>query len=206
MADHGFHFGNLRLGQGKWNVYDHDIRVPFFVTGPGIAQGAQSQLLGSHVDLGPTFLNLAGLDVAPEMDGRSVLSQLINNPEDPRLSADVKRRAAAVSTATNLRPAQSIYVEYHGLGPVGAPNRLLDSFNNTYRAIRFVNDTTYGNVVYAEWGSDFNFARTVFVEVFDLDQDPWQLHNIVNSTSAATLAAWRELVAKLYTCQGEECR
>jgi hypothetical protein len=29
----GFHFHNLRLGVGKWSVYDHDIRVPMLVAG-----------------------------------------------------------------------------------------------------------------------------------------------------------------------------
>ena len=32
-ASHGFHFHNLRLGVGKWSVYDHDIRVPMLVSG-----------------------------------------------------------------------------------------------------------------------------------------------------------------------------
>lgn len=185
----------------------YDIRVPMFVMGPEIAPGATSNLLGSHVDLSPTFLALAGLDPAPEMDGRSVLNQLINNPTDPKWCDPVKRQSAkekALATP-QLRPAQSVYVEYHGLGPVGAPHRYLD-LNNIFRAIRFVNDAIYGNVVYAEWGSDFNFAHTVFVEVFDLNVDPWQMHNVVNKTSSADLSAWKDSVSKLYACKGESCR
>ena len=27
-GSHGYHFGELRLGAGKWNVYDTDVRVP----------------------------------------------------------------------------------------------------------------------------------------------------------------------------------
>lgn len=36
-ADHGYHFGELRLGPGKWNVYDTDVRVPMRIVGPGIS-------------------------------------------------------------------------------------------------------------------------------------------------------------------------
>ena len=32
-SDHGYHFGELRLGAGKWNVYDTDVRVPMRIMG-----------------------------------------------------------------------------------------------------------------------------------------------------------------------------
>lgn len=44
------HFGELRLGGGKWNVYDTDIRVPMRVVGPGVAAGSS---LGLVVRLPP---------------------------------------------------------------------------------------------------------------------------------------------------------
>ena len=63
-SDHGdlvgAHGGMLQ----KWhNAFDEAVRVPLFVSGPGLAPGAVTAPT-SHVDLLPTLLGLAGLDPA----------------------------------------------------------------------------------------------------------------------------------------------
>ena len=138
-SDHGFHFGNLRLGAGKWNVYDTDTRVHMFMAGPGIKANAKSSLLGSHVDLAPTWLALANISTPAVMDGRSVLNQLID-PTAPGLSQATRARveweqrgvvgpnynprSPLNADGNGIRPKSAVYLEYHGLGPVGAPARL----------------------------------------------------------------------------------
>ena len=70
-SDHGYQLGQLRLPMCKLNVYDHDIRVPFFVRGPGIAANTTFDGIGSHIDIGPTVLGLAGI-ASPDLDGRDL--------------------------------------------------------------------------------------------------------------------------------------
>ena len=84
-SDHGFHFHNLRLGVGKWSVYDHDIRVPMLISGPGIRPGSVFgiEFVGSHVDLAPTWLALAGVPPAPEMDGALCAISVVLNTRVP---------------------------------------------------------------------------------------------------------------------------
>ena len=43
-----------------------------FVRGPGITGGTRASNVGGNVDLAPTFLDLAGVPIPPQVDGRSI--------------------------------------------------------------------------------------------------------------------------------------
>jgi uncharacterized sulfatase len=59
-------------------MYDEITRIPFIVRCPGEAtpRGAASQSLVSQVDVLPTMLDLAGIDVPPSMHGVSLVPAL----------------------------------------------------------------------------------------------------------------------------------
>ena len=38
------------MPQGKWNVYDNDLRIPWVIRGPGIAKNTTFDYVGSQVD------------------------------------------------------------------------------------------------------------------------------------------------------------
>ena len=215
------------MGAGKWNVYDTDIRVPMRIVGPGVRAGARSPVVGSHVDLAPTWLGLAGLETPEDMDGRSLVPQIISTDagagtdtdidapvdEQPSLSlplplplsvaAHLRRQQELPRTAgrpTPMRlPFNSAYIEYHGLGLTGAPGRLGDAFNNTFRALRVMDHQPggLGNVLYAEWG-DFFFERISFWEYYDLDDDEWQLRNGWGTLPEANKTAWKERIRAVF--------
>ena len=68
-SDHG-----AGLPRGKRWLYDAGIRVPLIVRWPGYLEpGSVSDQLVSLVDLGPTVLSVAGLDVPPHMQGQPFL-------------------------------------------------------------------------------------------------------------------------------------
>jgi arylsulfatase A-like enzyme len=70
-ADHGLAVGRHGL-MGKQNVYDHSLRVPLLIAGPGVPAGERRDALTAHPDLHPTIRELAGLDAAPDtVDGES---------------------------------------------------------------------------------------------------------------------------------------
>ena len=62
-SDHGDLLGAHGGLQQKWcNAYDEATRVPLIVKGPGVTPGAIS-VASSHVDLIPTLMGLAGIDL-----------------------------------------------------------------------------------------------------------------------------------------------
>ena len=74
-SDHGCHF-KTRNKEYKRSCHESSIRVPTALHGPGFIGGGQIQELVSLVDLPPTLLDAAGLQVPEEMQGRSVLPLL----------------------------------------------------------------------------------------------------------------------------------
>lgn len=73
----------LAVGHG-FALYEHLVRVPLIVAGPGVATARVSDQV-RHIDLFPTMAELCGVDVPAGIDGRS-LRPLIDGtslPEEP---------------------------------------------------------------------------------------------------------------------------
>ena len=70
-SDHGDMLGAHGGMQQKWcNAYDESVRVPMIVKGPGIVtKDGGIDTPTSHVDLIPTLMGLAGIDVGRARDG-----------------------------------------------------------------------------------------------------------------------------------------
>ena len=83
-SDHGDMLGAHQLtGKGP-AMYEEIAHIPFIVEPPGgVEGGAVNNTLVSHIDLLPTMLELAGMDVPPILEGESLLPQLRGeeNPE-----------------------------------------------------------------------------------------------------------------------------
>jgi lipoteichoic acid synthase len=76
-GDHGEAFGEPHGGSGHgFSVYDEEVRVPLIFWNPKrFRQAGRRATVGSHIDLAPTILDLAGIDAPAGWDGTSLFDE-----------------------------------------------------------------------------------------------------------------------------------
>ncbi|MGO4255560.1 sulfatase family protein [Marmoricola sp. RAF53] len=67
-SDNGYYLGEHRKRQGKIELHEPSLRVPFLISGPGIPHGRRYDPI-TTVDLAPTFSAFAGIGRMPKADG-----------------------------------------------------------------------------------------------------------------------------------------
>ena len=120
-SDHGCHF-KTRNGEYKRSCHESSIRVPTAFTGPGFRGGGQLKELISLIDLPPTLLDAAGLEVPEHMQGQSLMPLVRDNDADWPEEVFVQISEAQVGRA--VRTQRWKYgvdaPEAHGKGVAGA--------------------------------------------------------------------------------------
>jgi arylsulfatase A-like enzyme len=152
-SDHGCHF-KTRNNEYKRSCHEASIRVPTLLHGPGFERVGTFEGLVSLVDLAPTLLDAAGLDVPGTMQGRSLLRTL-RGEEAPREEIFIQISEHHVGRA--LRTRRWKY-------EIEAPGK--DGWRDS--------------------GSDF-YAEA---RLYDLEEDPNELKNLIASPDHAETRAW----------------
>ena len=77
-SDHGYHHGEK--GQwGKHTLWERTSNVPFIWAGPGVAEGAKTDVTASLIDMYPTLIEMCGLPKPHQrLEGESLASTLSN--------------------------------------------------------------------------------------------------------------------------------
>ena len=72
-SDQGFFLGEHGLFDKRY-MYEESIRMPFIVMWKGVIQpGTRNHDLVTNVDFAETFLDMAGVDIPEDMQGRSIV-------------------------------------------------------------------------------------------------------------------------------------
>jgi arylsulfatase A-like enzyme len=75
-SDQGFFLGDHGLYDKRF-MYEESLRMPFLVRWPGVIRaGSVTDAMAMNPDFAPTFLEIAGLPVPADMQGRSLLPLL----------------------------------------------------------------------------------------------------------------------------------
>uniref|UniRef100_A0A670IUX3 N-acetylglucosamine-6-sulfatase n=1 Tax=Podarcis muralis TaxID=64176 RepID=A0A670IUX3_PODMU len=191
-SDHGYHTGQFSLPIDKRQLYEFDIRVPLLVRGPGVKPNQTHLQPVLNIDLGPTFLDIAGIDASQtSMDGQSFLPLLVNKTHKSKWRSDF-----LVEYTGEGHTHQDPHCPALGPGVSQCfPDCVCeDAFNNTYACVRTLSPI---NLQYCEFADAQNF-----VEVYNLTSDPHQLFNVVKTVDPSQLEQMNQRLIKLQACSG----
>lgn len=148
-TDNGYHIGQHRLQPGKECGYEEDINIPLVIRGPHVPKNTTTNIVTTHTDLAPTFLQLIGAPLRADFDG-----EVIPTSKSGIAKAERKRH-------------EHVNVEYWGfalgegkdwdggtinisaLKPVLTQRVVRIHHNNTYKALRVIGETY--SLYYAVW-------------------------------------------------------
>ena len=101
-SDHGCHF-KTRNSEYKRSCHESSVHVPTALQGPGFTGGGQVTEMVSLIDLPPTLLDCAGIDVPDEMQGRSILPLVRGEAKDWPEEAFIQVSEAQVGRAVRTK-------------------------------------------------------------------------------------------------------
>ncbi|MCR9294874.1 MAG: sulfatase [bacterium] len=168
----------------KTTLYDGGIRTPFFVRWPAkVAAGSTSFALVSSVDIAPTFLELAGAEAMPQLEGVSFLPVLQGQRVSIRDYAfaedhwhDYEDHARAVMTP-QFKLIRNDYPDLPGTPPADAGRSL------TWQAMLMLQ--RMGKLDSVQQAC-FAVPRPKW-ELYDLARDPHELHNLMDQPAYAAV-------------------
>ena len=82
-GDNGLAVGQHGL-MGKQNLYEHSIHVPLIFSGPGIPKNKKDTNFAYLFDIFPTLCDLAGVQIPPTVEGKSLKPILFGGEEKVR--------------------------------------------------------------------------------------------------------------------------
>lgn len=99
-ADNGLAIGSHGL-LGKQNLYEHSMKVPLIISGPGIPKDKISDALVYLYDLFPTMTDLCGLPAPDQIDGKDIAPVIRGELERVRSSLFTAYRNTVRAVRTN---------------------------------------------------------------------------------------------------------
>jgi arylsulfatase A-like enzyme len=134
-SDNGYHLGQHRFLNGKFQVYEEDIRVPLIIRGPGVQQGVTVEQMAVNIDFAPTMARWGQAVPDRVMDGQALTPLLAGGAETQSWRQDflveIYRRLPPLGNGDvilALRTEHEVYVEYQS-----GPRELYDLRTDPYQ-------------------------------------------------------------------------
>ncbi len=173
LTDHG-----ISHARGKQFLYDEGIQIPFVVRGPNLEPGSTRDDLIVHIDMAATSLALAGIAIPATMEARDLFDE--DHEAREYIVAARDRCDETVDRIRCIRTARYKYIRnYLPTRPYLQPNTYKD---NKAILIRLRELAEAG--VLDEAQSLIMASSRPSEEFYDLQVDPFELHNIARTPEA----------------------
>ncbi|WP_437188054.1 sulfatase family protein [Planctomicrobium sp. SH668] len=180
LTDHG-----ISHARSKQFLYDAGTHVALVACGPGVPAGHRSTQLVEQIDLAPTSLRLAGIDVSPTIQGRDLFDE-----SAPRLEV-YSARDRCDETVDRIRSVRTKDFKYirnsYPHRPLLQPNRYKDN-KKILNALRRLYQA--GELTELQASILFSPERAA-EELYDLRSDPDELKNLAGDP------AFQDVLAQL---------
>jgi uncharacterized sulfatase len=175
---------------GKWNLYEDSIRTPFIAAWPGKIQAAtRTRAMVAWIDVLPTLVEVAGGSPPADIDGRSILPVLRGEKDSHR---DLIFTTHSGDGDNNVYPIRSVRTA-DGWKYV---RNLHPEFLYTSHVTNQTGDSGYWTTWMEAAATDPKARQRVLAyqkrppaELYQLNEDPWELTNLINEPAHAERAA-----------------
>lgn len=183
-SDHG-----NGLPRAKRWLYDSGTLVPLIIRVPeryrtneqALPNSTDDQLI-NFIDLGPTVLNLTGLEVPESMQGQAFLGPDL--PQQRKYIFGARQRIDELTDMVrSVRDERYRYIRNFKPYIPYLPYLAYAEKCNTMKAMRKLYAEGKLNAIQAQWMADHRPAE----ELYDLKNDPWETHNLAGDSKYAQI-------------------
>jgi arylsulfatase A-like enzyme len=136
-SDNGLAIGSHGL-LGKQNLYEHSMKVPLIISGPGIPKGKKSEAYAYLFDLFPTLAELCSLPAPENIDGLSLEPVISGKSKEIRSSVFTAYR----NTVRAVRTDEWKLIKY----PERGLTQLFNLENDQFEMNNLSGDTAYNTI------------------------------------------------------------
>lgn len=168
-SDNGLAVGRHGL-MGKQSCYEHGLRIPLVMAGPGISKGQRDAGYRFLHDLFPTLCSLCGLDIPDTVEGMDFSPALVQPQTQPQPQPQTQPQPQPQPQPQNqAQPRLQVQPQANGRNEVYAV------YGDKVRAIK---DDRYKLI-------EYRFQKTSVTQLFDLERDPLETYNLAEDPGHA---------------------
>ncbi|MEM7698243.1 MAG: sulfatase [Verrucomicrobiota bacterium] len=193
LGDNGFLFGEKGLID-KRNAYDASVRIPMIAHYPaGIEAGQTLSQVVANIDVAPTLLDFAGVEIPDHFDGESMKSILTGESDEFREAVLYEyyweRNYPQTPTMHAVLGERYKYIRYHGIWDV---DELFDLENDPEERINLINDPAQAERIVSLNQQLFDLLEESGAKTLPLQRDRGTkfLHRAAGGTEAAGFPDW----------------
>ncbi|WP_366183774.1 sulfatase-like hydrolase/transferase [Flavobacterium ovatum] len=193
-SDHGLFGGEQGLG-GKSMCYEKTTHVPIIVFDPKApkkARGLKSDALVQTIDIAPTMLAMGGIKIPNSFQGKDISNLINGGKEGVRnyvYTENLWSTHFGNPRCESVQDQQWKYIRYYKNNNFSARKEIKYAKElgmNVNEMLYKMHDPEIA--IYRDYiDSPLNGEKPVYEELYDLKNDPFELHNLVAEKKHATI-------------------